>query len=287
MNDRADCVCFICENKFISEGIIDKRFTEQEINKIINKKNLGGKQHLFFMKASWCIENNKTVSLKSAFEIARHWESMTKTFMFTTFRSLSKLAESLELCNNPSEDVLTAFQTGIHVISDDLNNNHSAFAEVAPCGPRGIHYKWWHNDIVKPLAQKLDINLTRNIPLSPNIDKLIQGMRQLANESFGFAVQLRIVEAIALHIAIAYRDIFSNLTFEDKKLFSNRKELAWITSHIKAEVTHHSQVSDNESGMVFVATTLNEQRQFLEMIEWYATLWENALNDFYQFLITI
>ncbi len=270
----------------IPHALLSTQNMEQKIIQILKQKNLSEKNHSFFISsAAYRRPATKLINIKSAFEIARHWQVMTKTFMFTTLRSLSKLSEYLEACENPKDEMLAALQTGIHVISDDLNNNHPAFAQVAPHGPRGIHYKWWQNDIVMPLAKILNTDSWASLPLSTNIKQLLLGMDSLASEPFGFAVQLRVVEAIALPIAIAFRDIFSNVSYAGKKIFPNRMALAWIISHIKAEVTHHSQVSDNENGMAYVATTFNEQQQFLQMTKHYADLWETALNDFYSFLL--
>lgn len=267
-----------------SSSLHDTERLEQDVLKIITKKNLSERLHPFFIISTYINENKKSPSLTSAFEIASNWEMITKTFMYTTFRSLSKFSEQLEFCDGISaDDVLTIFQTAINVISDDINNNHPAFSNVAPKGAGGIHYKWWHDEIVLPIAKKLNID-SCEIKLSHNVDALIQGMRRLANKPFGFAIQLRIVEDIALHIAVAFQCIFNNLFHKGEKVFSDRRSLAWITSHIKAEVSHHNQVSNTESGMSCIATTLHEQKKFLEMTEWYAGLWEKALNDLHQFL---
>lgn len=255
---------------------------ENNIIEIIDAANLTNTKNPFFLLAKQYQMDKRPVNLITAFEIARHWEVMTKNFMFTTLRSLATLSYKLAQLDDPSDDALAALQTGIKVISDDLNNNHDAFSSAAPKGPRGIHYKWWHNDIVMPLANKLEENIT-SMPLSKNITQLIAGMNKLADDAFGFAIQLRIVEAIALDIAVSFRSIFANTVCNNQKLFT-RENLSWIIAHIKAEVTHHEQVADVENGTAFIATSLEEQEYLLKTMAKYADLWSNALQDFHGFL---
>lgn len=255
---------------------------ENKITTIIDTASLTNTKNKFFLLAKRYQNNNRTVNLITAFEIARHWEVMTKNFMFTTMRSLANFSCKLSELDEPSDDALAALQTGFKVIADDLNNNHDAFSAVAPKGPQGMHYKWWHNDIVVPITKML-ANNTADSPLSDNISKLIAGMNKLADDAFGFAIQLRVVEAIALDIAVSFRGIFENTVCNDRKIFT-RENLSWIISHIKAEVTHHDQVANVENGTAFIATSSEEQAYFLQTMTWYADLWLNALNDFYHFL---
>lgn len=281
------------ENIFVDEPKVKNNLKERlgavqiekKIDKLIQDNGLSKTKHPFFVQAERDSKQAKPITIQVAFEIARHWEEMTKFFMFTTFRSLAKLSETLEEQDSPDMDVLTALQTGVKVISDDLTNHHKDFKEVAPLGPKGIHYIWWNNDIVQPLATKLKLSSWKDMPLRSQVHALINGMRELANEPFGFAIQLRIVEEVALYIAIAFRDIYSNVFDKGEKIFTTRKQLSWITSHIKAEVSHHSQVSDTETGMIFVANTPAQQKIFLEKIQWYIQLWHSALHDFYEMLI--
>lgn len=273
---------------FIFSKQVSSEYMEAAASKIIEAKKLGRNVHPFFVFADEYQKTpGKTISVRSAFEMARHWEIMTKTFMFSTLSSLAKLSESLEQSADPSNDVLKALQTGVKVISDDLNNNHPVFARFAPAGPDGIHYKWWRKDVVFPLADKLFILSWDQIPLSENIAKLIAGMQELAREPFGFAVQLRVVEAIALHIAMAFHKILIGVEHQGQKIYGKRSALAWITAHIQAEVTHHSQVTDTQDGMSYVATNVEEQHQFLATLDWYSELWSHALNDFYVFMNTV
>lgn len=276
------------DNKTFGGGLhqpMDARQLEEAVTAIIKRSGLAKEEHPFFLSAAACRRaEDGGVGLAAAFDVARHWEAMTKAFMFTTLSSLGRLSEELARCEHPSAEVLTAFQTGVKVISDDLNNEHPAFAKVAPAGPTGIHYKWWRRDITEPLAERLSLESWAHLPLSENVERLIRGMEKLAGEPAGFAIQLRVVEAIALHIAVSFQNIFLNATHDGEKLFEGAGSLAWITSHIRAEVTHHSQVSDADNGMTALATTAQEQRYFLETTEWYADLWSKALRDHHAFL---
>lgn len=273
------------EQFFILEQPISIEKIEERITDIIKHKQLLKDQHPFFNAARlYSALDTKQINVKAAFEIARHWELMTKTFMFTTLSSLGVLSQQLAKTNSCPFGILSALQTGVKVISDDLNNNHPAFAKVAPKGSNGIHYQWWSTEIVFPIAEKLSLTSWSALPSSENISALLAGMHLLANKPFGFAIQLRLVEAIALEIAIAFRYVFSSTFHEGKRIFETRNQLAWITSHIMAEVNHHNDVSDMEAGMSSIAATFQEQQDFLITMEWYAELWFKALYDFYNFL---
>ena len=271
-------------NDGLVQQLLSSECVEEKVVNIMSQKNLEAKKHSFFVNTS----RNHDIHTKPklALNLARHWEKMTKTFMFTTFQSLAKLSEQLDLCDKTEERVATAFLTGLEVITDDINNHHQAFSQVAPKGISGMHYKWWHEDIVSPLAKKLDVDLEMSDSLMPNVEELIQGMRLLAKDPMGFSVQLRVVEDIALHIAVAFMRIFSTISDEQGKAFFERKQLSWIISHIKAEVAHQHQVADVEHGVACIAVTHDEQKRFLETVDWYAGLWEKALEDFNVMLLS-
>lgn len=260
--------------------MLDSQQLENKINTIILSSQLTKETNPFFLLASKYQRNNKEITIPVGFTIANHWEILTKTFMFTTFQSLSRLSEEMTTMDKIPDNLLMAFQTGIGVINDDLNNNHPAFHAVAPSGAKGIHYKWWHHDIVKPLK---DLSPTTSCAIAPGTQALLAGMKELANNKLGFAIQLRVVEAIALDIAVSFRSIFENISQNNQSLFS-RKELNWIIAHIKAEITHHQQVANDNDGIAFLATSAKDQLEFISTLQWYANLWTVALDDFNTFL---
>lgn len=271
--------------EFCQKTLLTNAEMESKIDLIIKENGLAKEDHPFFVFSRELNQAGKmAISPEIAFNIARHWGVMTKAFMFTTLASVGQLSYQLSSQNEIPAAILSALQTGVTVISDDLTNHHPAFRKVAPKGPCGVHYQWWNTTITAPLAKHLAIDRWTDLPISANITNLIQGMHELAVTGYGFAIQLRLVEAIALFIAIAFRDIFTNTVDQSKKIFSERSAINWITAHIKAEVNHHADVSDLSFGMASLAQTPEEQDRFLIHINRYAALWSLALTDFYHFL---
>ncbi len=99
----------------------------------------------------------------------------------------------------------------------------------------------------------------------------------------GVAVQLRVVETIAIDIALAFQSIFSKVKKDGQYVFDDKDRL-WISTHIQAETIHNQQVSNEIYGMARVATTAEEQAEMLMLTRRYAKAWYQALNDFDTFL---
>jgi hypothetical protein len=101
---------------------------------------------------------------------------------------------------------------------------------------------------------------------------------------FGAVIQMRVVESIAFDIASSFNKLFSVVKVDGVSVFTNDK-LAWIRTHIKAEKFHQKQVSDEESGILCLASSAKEQKEILEMTKHYLLFWSGALSEFKNFLV--
>ena len=217
----------------------------------------------------------------AALRIARQWQSMTRAFMFTTVAGLGSLAVRFAAGAEPDREVLGAFQTAYRVIGDDMANFAPDFAAVSPRGVDGVHYLWWADSIVAPLVNALGpADAEPAGDASEGVAALIANMARLAEEPLGAAVQLRVVEAIALDIAVAFRRIFARVEVAGAALYREPGALDWIDSHIRAETSHAKSVSDDETGMTAMAATPGEREEFLRLAVEYAANWARALGDF-------
>jgi len=253
----------------------DEKYFESEIVECLNSNELSTDTNRFFVMA----KGVKTINPEAALRIAYGWREITKSFMFTSLAGLGILAAEAEASENPDINLLKTIQTSFQVIGDDLANNMQVFKEVAPAGPEGMHYAWWETDIVDVLRKAVSDNKEHEF-LPPSSQKLIQNMRKLSTDPLGCAVQLRVVEAIALEITIAFKRIYSRVEVNGNKLFTNKEQFNWMNSHIHAEVEHHKSVSDEDSGTTVIANTKLKQQRMLELTEEYAANWNAALNDF-------
>ncbi|MER6949355.1 DUF6202 family protein [Nonomuraea sp. NPDC000554] len=218
------------------------------------------------------------VTATDALAVARQWEVMTKTFMFTTISGLGVAARHFMSQRTPDRDVLAAFQTAYRVIGDDLDNLAEDFSSVAPKGAAGIHYLWWADSIVRPLAEVAGEDAAGTPP--KGVAKLLGAMTDMAGHRLGAAVQLRVVEAIALDIAVAFRRIYGKVTVDGRKLFAAPDALVWIDAHIRAETSHATSVSDEETGMTAMVENGNDAEELVLLAADYATHWAGALDDF-------
>lgn len=242
------------------------------ITSIINDTTLGKNNNNFFLQAA----KNKKIDVNTAFDIAYNWREITKTFLFTAIKGLGCLAEKIGQEENPNPKLLSVLQTSFSIISDDLNNSHTIFKKSAPLGPKGAHYKWWEDSILNPLAQLVR---SKKSNLSNGTIMLKKKMYELSRSYLGAAVQLRVVEAIALDICIAFFNLFSNVEYQGRQFFTS-SDLAWITSHMKAEQIHHEQVCNIFSGMSGIATTQDEKKELLLLVQEYSNSWKVTLEDF-------
>jgi len=246
------------------------------ISNIIIKANITKEKNIFFNDA----KKINAIDAYPAMIIAASWREITKAFMFTTLVGIGDFAKKIGAAHSPNENFLKVLQTSVAVISDDLNNVFHLFKEQAPEGPGGIHYLWWESAILKPLQNACGINLTNTEIVLPAAKKLTEGMAQLCKDPLGFAVQLRVVEAIALDIVLAFRPLFYAVEKNGQKLFSERSDLNWIYSHITAEVVHNQQVKDEEYGMMLIAQTPEEKHQIIKLSQWYIDLWAGVFDEF-------
>lgn len=253
----------------------DEKYFESKVVECLKSNELTSDTNRFFSIA----RGVKLINPEAALRIAYGWREITKTFMFTSLTGLGILASEAEASNNPDISLLQTIQTSFKVIGDDLTNNMQVFKDVAPAGPTGMHYAWWETDIVDVLRAIIPDKKEHEF-LSPNSQNLIQNMRKLSSDSLGCPVQLRVVEAIALEITIAFKRIFSKVERNGQKLFIKKEQLNWMYSHIHAEVEHHKSVTDEKSGTTVIANTKLKQQRMLELIEEYARNWNAALNDF-------
>lgn len=249
---------------------------ETQVDQIISKAGLRRPENEFFRRAAAVQE----VSPEAGLAIARRWQLVTKTFMLTTIAGLGAMARRMNSTQSPDREVLAAFQTAYRVIGDDLCNFAPEFSAVSPEGPDGIHYLWWADTITAPLIAILPQAAEHEETLPSGISGLLANMTALADHPIGAAVQLRVVESIALDIAVAFRRIFAKITSAGHKVFPTAESLSWIDSHIRAETGHAKSVSDDETGMTAMAGNDTDQADLLAMIEEYARHWSRALFDF-------
>ncbi len=247
---------------------------EASVDRILDQAGL--RPHPFFTMAPDAVADDAG----TAWEIARAWHEITKAFMFTTIASLGTLAAELAAEPAPSSRRLTALQTGFRVIGDDLTNLNPIFGKVAPDGVGGIHYLWWADTILGRLADAIpEQKAAQSGSLPPGVQGLLDNMGRLARSPIGAAVQLRVVEDIALDIATAFRHLFGQVRANGSALFADAGDLAWVDAHIEAEVVHRANVSDHETGMTTIAATAAEQQELLTATAEYAANWARALDD--------
>lgn len=250
---------------------------EDQVARLIEDAELVRPGNRFFALA----QATQEVAPAAALEIALAWHEMTRAFMLTTIAGLGTLAAEIASGDDPSRGVLGAIQTAYMVIGDDMANLAPEFSAVSPKGADGIHYVWWADTIVAPLMDHLgasSVVTTQGLP--EGIRSLIDNMKRLGSHRVGAAVQLRVVEAIALDIAVAFRRIYSKTTIDGSRPFRDDGALDWIDSHIKAETSHAASVSDDETGMTLMVATDNDRAEFMQLAQEYTASWAVALTDF-------
>lgn len=242
-----------------------------QIDNIILQNSLTKETNPFFKMAPFC----QSVSSQIAYDIAINWLEITKTFVLTSAKGLGTLADKILDDEKNSEKRLIVLQTGFSVISDDLNNTNPIFNESAPKGIQGIHYKWWNSSIVEKFFNL--VNPSINITIETL--SLLNKMREISSDYMGAAVQLRVVEAIAFDIAMAFYFLYGSVKHNGQALFSE-EDMLWINAHIKAEKIHNHDVSSQNYGMVKIAQNGSEKTRLLKMIDEYCQVWSATLNSF-------
>lgn len=256
---------------------------ERQLDDIIRKAGLRRPENEFFSSA----HTIEAVSPAAALSIARQWQAVTRAFMFTTIAGLGAIARELNAQGEPERSFLSAFQTAYRVIGDDLCNLAPVFSAVSPQGAHGIHYLWWADSITAPLAALApEVSSGAGDGIPEGVTGLVENMTRLADEPLGPAVQLRVVESIALDIAVAFRRIYSKTLIDGQKVFPTAQSLSWIDSHIKAETGHAASVSDDETGMTALIGSDHDRARLTAMVEQYALNWSHALREFSKSLAT-
>ncbi|MED7952455.1 DUF6202 family protein [Streptomyces sp. BE303] len=247
---------------------------DEQVSSIVRAAGLVRPGNRFFANARLVDD----VPPANALAVARQWEAMTKAFMFTTIGGLGAAARHFAAQEAPGRETLAAFQTAFRVIGDDLDNLADDFGAVAPGGAAGIHYLWWADSIVAPLVKASGEESAPALPAG--VARLLEAMDALADHRLGAAVQLRVVEAIALDIAVAFRRVYSKVQVGGEKLFADSDALVWIDAHIKAETSHAKSVSDEETGMTALVEGEEDAAELLRLATGYAAHWADALDDF-------
>ncbi|MCF6522645.1 DUF6202 family protein [Streptomyces sp. JJ36] len=256
-----------------------RRELDARVDREIDKARLRRADNRFFAAA----RHTETVSPEAGHAVAVWWREMTRSFMFTTLAGLGVMAREFAADRRAEVDreLLGAFQTVYQVIGDDLDNAAPEFRAVAPEGPAGIHYVWWDDTIVAPLAARVDeAERAAAAELPAPVRELLAYMDRLAASSLGAAVQLRVVETIALDIAVGFRRMYGKVLVDGERLFDRNEQFAWIDAHIKAETVHAAQVSDDETGMTGLVTDADRGEEFIGLVEEYARRWSAALECF-------
>lgn len=249
---------------------------ENQLDEIIKEAGLRRPENEFFRDA----HSVDDVSPPAALRLARQWQLVTKAFMLTTIAGLGAMAREMHCQENPDRVVLSAFQTAYRVIGDDLCNLAPVFSAVSPEGAAGIHYLWWADSITSPLTKVQTNTADQEGELPAGISGLIDYMTKLADDRLGAAVQLRVVESIALDIAVAFRRVYSKTLANGEKVFPTAESLAWIDSHIKAETSHAASVSDDDTGMTAMVADEADRGRLSALVEEYSAHWSRTLLDF-------
>lgn len=250
---------------------------EDAVTRLIEAADLVRPANRFFATA----QSIEDVAPSAALDVALAWQAMTRAFMFTTIAGLGTLATEIVAGDEPSRDVLGAIQTAYKVIGDDMANLDEEFSTVSPKGADGIHYVWWADTIVAPLVRSTGVAASVAHESQPDgVRALIENMKRLGSHRLGAGVQLRVVEAIALDIAVAFRRIYSKTTLDGARPFRDDGALDWVDSHIRAETSHAASVSDDETGMTLMVANDADRAEFLRLAEEYTASWALALEDF-------
>lgn len=254
---------------------------ERRVDKQITEARLRRGDNRFFAAA----KNSNPVTPECALAIAIQFHAMTRMFMFSTISGLGVMARTFSHQKMTDRQLLGVFQTAYHVIGDDLCNIDPEFDSVAPRGPAGIHYLWWYESILGPIAAHVDEARQETISvIPPAVQQLLDNMDRLATHPFGAAVQLRVVETIAQDVAVAFRRMLANMTVDGQSIFPAADDLAWVDSHIRAETSHARKVSDHEVGMAGIVMTELEAEEFVQLTGEYAVNWSRSIEGYVNYL---
>lgn len=251
------------------------------IAKIIDSSCLTPEKNSFFTT----VANKENFTLISAYYIALKWREITKNFLFTSIVGIGNLAERISYHQEPSTSALITLQTVVSIISDDLYSANVNFhgTKISENADKA-HYRWWEKTILNPLSLLVKPEIEPNFIASKNIELLIKKMKEYSNLAIGVIIQLRIVESIASDICIAFKKIFSHIEYNNARVFKSDKELAWIFSHINAELIHQKMVETSLLNSLPEIENQLSEVEFLNLTKEYCNYWNNALSDFASYL---
>lgn len=270
----------VLQPRTLSKPDLDHVDFDRQIEQCILDAQLTPETNPFFRQSL----RIQAMDVEPALRIARSWREMTKTFMFTSIAGLGQLARQADSVAYPSSELLTTMQTVFQVIGDDLANAMPVFKAVAPVGCEGMHYAWWERDVVLPLKQHLQAGVADSTALTAGVQALVDNMRRLSDHPLGAAVQLRVVEAIALDITLAFKRVLATVVVDGTRVFRHSSQFAWMDAHIEAEVSHHEAVKDGDTGTCGIADTGEKRREMLLLTREYCQSWRRALHEFASWL---
>jgi hypothetical protein len=222
-----------------------------------------------------------SVSPEAALAVGYRFRAMSKGFMLSTVAGLGVLARRFMAEEAPAHDLLGAFQAVYRAIGDDLDNVAPVFRAVAPGGPAGIHYVWWEKTVIAPLAAHVDPDRRRVLARLPvEVTDLLANMDRLAGAPLGAAVQLRVVQAIALDVAVGLRRMLPKVAVPRGAPFGSSDKLAWVDSHIRASTGHATQVGADDTAVTTLVTSRAAAEEFVVQIGEYAGNWSLSLASF-------
>jgi len=261
--------------------ILTTKELESKINCLIEKAHLTKEKNPFFIKA----KQTTNLSLESALKIAFNWREIIKQFMVTVLINLGELADKVNQLDFPSEYAISALKTGITIISEDLNNVFTEYEEKASIDPDGMHYVWWEKSILKPLlAATNNKKLSSKIKSSPKTQQLLQEMNKLATHPLGFAVQLYVVEIIALDMVLAFLPLFASIEVDGQKIFKSSEIISWIMEHIQDESIPQGRALHEDNELINSMSTIKDRNDLFLLAQNYIECWSETLMEFGELL---
>lgn len=260
----------------IKHILFTKEF-DSKISYLIDNAHLTKENNPFFTK----VKETTPISLESALKIAMNWGDITKQFKFTVLISLGELADKISQINFPPAYVIRALQTGLTIISDDLNTIFSEREGNTSKDPDGVNDSWWEKIILRPLlAVTKNKKLPSKITGSPKIQKLLQEMNKLAQHPLGFAVQLYVVEVISLDIILALLPLFARVEVDGQKIFKSSEIISWMMAHIQGESVPQQRVTHEDNRILNIVSTVENQQELYRLAQDYVRSWGEALTEF-------
>jgi len=249
----------------INRILTTKEF-DLQMRRLIENADLTKAKNPFFIKA----KDIPHMSLETALQIAFNWQEITKQFTITVLKNLEEFAGKINQLNFSPEYVIGALQTGITILSKDLNNTLSMLEEKTTKSPDGMDSIWWEENILNPLlAATKDRSLFLNLKASPQTQQLLQEMNRLSQNPLGFVVQLYVIESISLDAILAFLPIFSKIEVEGQRIFNSSKIISWIMFHIENESVYHHQKTQGDKGMINIISSREDQKELFSLAQDY------------------